>query len=185
MSDAQYRLLIQRSFDEELNKQEHRALIEHLESSESGAKFHHQLDQMIQAAQDTPLPDELRPQNPEALARMIMEQLPQKKGSVFGFLGNLFSGLSKGKSSAPAPQKQKVGKAPKAAPQKGKGRPGKPQEDEDMQEQEDSGSASRGPGMKFPRKGKELNADQIESQVGGFGRLKSIGNKAQELEDNR
>ncbi|MBK9771290.1 MAG: hypothetical protein IPP57_10770 [Candidatus Obscuribacter sp.] len=70
MSDAQYRLLIQRSFDEELNKQEHRALIEHLESSESGAKFHHQLDQMIQAAQDTPLPDELRPQNPEALARM-------------------------------------------------------------------------------------------------------------------
>lgn len=185
MSDAQYRLLIQRSFDEELNKQEHRALIEHLESSESGAKFHHQLDQMIQAAQDTPLPDELRPQNPEALARMIMEQLPQKKGSVFGFLGNLFSGLSKGKSSTPAPQKEKVGKAPKGAPQKGKGKPSKGREEEDMQEQEDSGSASRGPGMKFPRKGKELNADQIESQVGGFGRLKSIGNKAQELEDNR
>ena len=112
MSDAQFRLLIQRSFDEELSKQEHRALIDHLEGSESGQKFHHQLDQMIQAAQDTPLPDELRPQNPEALARMIMEQLPQKKGSVFGFLTNLFSGGSGG-----AKPKQK-----KAEPQNGKGK---------------------------------------------------------------
>ena len=92
MSDAQFRLLIQRSFDEELSKQENRALLDHLDSSESGQKFHHQLDQMIQAAQDMPLPDELKPQNPEALARMIMEQLPQKKGNIFGFLTGLFGG---------------------------------------------------------------------------------------------
>ncbi|GAI34821.1 unnamed protein product, partial [marine sediment metagenome] len=100
MSDAEYRLLIQRSFDEELSKQEHRALINHLETSSSGQKFHHQLDQMIQAAQDTPLPDELRPQNPESLARQIMEQLPQKKSSIFGFLAGLFGGGKTKSSSA-------------------------------------------------------------------------------------
>ncbi len=189
MSDAQFRLLIQRSFDEELSKQEHRALIDHLEGSESGQKFHHQLDQMIQAAQDTPLPDELRPQNPEALARMIMEQLPQKKGSVFGFLTNLFSGGSGGakpKQKKAEPQNGK-GKVKDKGPDKGKFKgKGKGQESDFEPENDDidqtPSPVGRG-GMKFQRKTKEVDQEEIESQVGGFSRLKSIGTKAQEQEN--
>ena len=79
-------------------------MINHLEGCESCGKFDHQLDQMIQAAQDTPAPDEVRPQNPEALARLIMEQLPQKKGSLVGMIMGVFGGAG-GASKAPKQQK--------------------------------------------------------------------------------
>lgn len=162
MSDAEYRLLIQRSFDEELSKQEHRALINHLETSSSGQKFHHQLDQMIQAAQDTPLPDELRPQNPESLARQIMEQLPQKKSSIFGFLSGLLGGgKAKSSSATSATRGKGDAKKDKALAALGKG---------------DKAIPARKIGKK--EKAAEVRADEIESQVGTFSRLKSIGTRA-------
>jgi predicted regulator of Ras-like GTPase activity (Roadblock/LC7/MglB family) len=198
MSDAQFRLLIQRSFDEELSKQENRALLDHLDSSESGQKFHHQLDQMIQAAQDMPLPDELKPQNPEALARMIMEQLPQKKGNIFGFLTGLFGGGGGGKPKQKAEPKngknqkdaagdggrRDGGKKDNAKAARGKGgfNKGKSQDFEDDQDNEEP--AGKMPGIKFPRKAKELDQEEIETQAGGFSRLKSMGNRSQD-QDNR
>src|SRR5208283_3345662 len=111
MTCNRFRTLIQQRFDQDLTTQDHRALINHLEGCESCAKFDHQLDQMIQAAQDTPAPDEVRPQNPEALARLIMEQLPNKKGSILDIIMGLFGGGKPKAAKAP-----KAGKAPKAAP---------------------------------------------------------------------
>ncbi len=188
MSDAEYRLLIQRSFDEELSKQEHRAFVNHLETSDSGQKFHHQLDQMIQAAQDTPLPDDLRPQNPEALARTIMEQLPQKKGSIFAMFTNLFGG---GQPKAKASQSKdsgrgKAGKTDKkGALNKGgkKGKGNDPVEDDQVE----STSDRRKPGVKFGRKDKEadISAEDREDQMGTFCRLKSISSRANDAAENR
>ncbi|MBX9939614.1 MAG: roadblock/LC7 domain-containing protein [Candidatus Obscuribacterales bacterium] len=198
MSDAQFRLLIQRSFDEELSKQENRALLDHLDSSESGQKFHHQLDQMIQAAQDMPLPDELKPQNPEALARMIMEQLPQKKGNIFGFLTGLFGGGGGGKPKQKAEPKngknkkdaagdggrRDAGKKDNAKAARGKGGFGKGKSQDFEEEQDNEEPAGKMPGIKFPRKAKELDQEEIETQAGGFSRLKSMGSRSQD-QDNR
>ncbi|MDQ5934766.1 MAG: hypothetical protein QG574_2072 [Cyanobacteriota bacterium erpe_2018_sw_21hr_WHONDRS-SW48-000092_B_bin.40] len=188
MSDAEYRLLIQRSFDEELSKQEHRAFVNHLETSDSGQKFHHQLDQMIQAAQDTPLPDDLRPQNPEALARTIMEQLPQKKGSIFAMFTNLFGG---GQPKAKASQSKDSGRGKadktdkKGAINRGgkKGKGKDPVEDDEVE----SPSDRRKPGVKFGRKDKEadISADEREDQMGTFSRLKSISSRANDAAENR
>ena len=188
MSDAEYRLLIQRSFDEELSKQEHRAFVNHLETSDSGQKFHHQLDQMIQAAQDTPLPDDLRPQNPEALARTIMEQLPQKKGSIFAIFTNLFGG---GQPKAKANQSKDSGRGKadktdkKGAINRGgkKGKGKDPVEDDEVE----SPSDRRKPGVKFGRKDKEadISAEDREDQMGTFSRLKSISSRANDAAENR
>ncbi len=188
MSDAEYRLLIQRSFDEELSKQEHRAFVNHLETSDSGQKFHHQLDQMIQAAQDTPLPDDLRPQNPEALARTIMEQLPQKKGSIFAMFTNLFGG---GQPKAKASQSKDSGRGKadktdkKGAINRGgkKGKGKDPVEDDEVE----SPSDRRKPGVKFGRKDKEadISAEDREDQMGTFSRLKSISSRANDAAENR
>jgi len=188
MSDAEYRLLIQRSFDEELSKQEHRAFVNHLETSDSGQKFHHQLDQMIQAAQDTPLPDDLRPQNPEALARTIMEQLPQKKGSIFAMFTNLFGG---GQPKAKASQSKDSGrgKADKTDKKGGLNRGGKKGKGKDPVEDDEVESPSdrRKPGVKFGRKDKEadISAEDREDQMGTFSRLKSISSRANDAAENR
>jgi predicted regulator of Ras-like GTPase activity (Roadblock/LC7/MglB family) len=186
MSDAEYRLLIQRSFDEELSKQEHRAFVNHLETSDSGQKFHHQLDQMIQAAQDTPLPDDLRPQNPEALARTIMEQLPQKKGSIFAMFTNLFGG-GQPKAKAKDAGRSKVDKSDKKGNlnRGGKGAAkkasGQPAEDDEF----DAPSERRKPGVKFGRKDREteISAEDREDQMGTFSRLKSISTRADAAEN--
>lgn len=184
MSDAEYRLLIQRSFDEELTKQEHRSFVNHLETSDSGQKFHHQLDQMIQAAQDTPLPDDLRPQNPEALARMIMEQLPQKKGSIFGMFTSLFGGGGAQKSGG-----KKQGKEPKSAGKKINLNKAKKGKEASFDDEMDAPPAEikRMPGVKFGRKEKaaEAAAEDLENQVGTFSRLKSINTRANDAMENR
>jgi len=197
MSDAEYRLLIQRSFDEELSKQEHRAFVNHLETSDSGQKFHHQLDQMIQAAQDTPLPDDLRPQNPEALARMIMEQLPQKKGSIFAMFTNLFGG---GQPKAKSSQAKESGRgAGKAGKGQGKGgqtdngerrgslNKGAKKGKEFDEDEVEAPSERRKPGVKFGRKDKEadISAEEREDQMGTFSRLKSISTRANDAAENR
>lgn len=188
MSDAEYRLLIQRSFDEELSKQEHRAFVNHLETSDSGQKFHHQLDQMIQAAQDTPLPDDLRPQNPEALARTIMEQLPQKKGSIFAMFTNLFGG-GQPKAKAKDAGRGKINKDKsdkKGSPNKG-GRGAKKSSSHDPVEDDEveAPSERRKPGVKFGRKDREaeISAEDREDQMGTFSRLKSISTRADAAEN--
>ncbi|MBP9091005.1 roadblock/LC7 domain-containing protein [bacterium] len=186
MSDAEYRLLIQRSFDEELSKQEHRAFVNHLETSDSGQKFHHQLDQMIQAAQDTPLPDDLRPQNPEALARTIMEQLPQKKGSIFAMFANLFGG-GQPKAKAKDAGRSKVDKSDKKGNLNRGGRgaakkaSSQPAEDDEFE----APSERRKPGVKFGRKDREaeISAEDREDQMGTFSRLKSISTRADAAEN--
>ncbi len=71
--------------------QDERMVGAHLESCESCAKFHHQLQQVIMAAEEVPLPDEMSPSPPEALARNIMEGLPQPKSSPFAFISKLFA----------------------------------------------------------------------------------------------
>ncbi len=71
--------------------QDERMVGAHLESCESCAKFHHQLQQVIMAAEEVPLPDEMSPSPPEALARNIMEGLPQPKTSPFDFILKLFA----------------------------------------------------------------------------------------------
>lgn len=43
------------------------------------------------AAEEVPLPEEMQPNPPEALARQIMEGLPQPKGSPFDFITKLFA----------------------------------------------------------------------------------------------
>jgi predicted regulator of Ras-like GTPase activity (Roadblock/LC7/MglB family) len=184
MSDAEYRLLIQRSFDEELTKQEHRAFVNHLETSDSGQKFHHQLDQMIQAAQDTPLPDDLRPQNPEALARMIMEQLPQKKGSIFGMFTSLFGGGGAQKSGGKKQGKESKGVGKKINLNKGPKKGKEPSFDDDM---DGPVEKPRMPGVKFGRKEKaaEAAAEDLENQIGTFSRLKSINTRANDAMENR
>ena len=178
MTCNRFRTLVQQRFDQDLTTQDHRALINHLEGCESCAKFDHQLDQMIQAAQDTPAPDEVRAQNPEALARLIMEQLPQKKSSIVNMLMGMFSG---GGSKAPKAKanKQKIqddtrgGSAIKEKLKaKGKGKDNYTDKEPDM----------RPGGVSFGRKkDDQIDAAAIESQVGTFSRLKSISsNRAPE-----
>ncbi len=72
MNCRRFRFLIQQRFDMDIAPQDERMVGAHLESCESCAKFHHQLQQVIMAAEEVPLPDEMSPSPPEALARNIM-----------------------------------------------------------------------------------------------------------------
>ncbi|MBS1956810.1 MAG: roadblock/LC7 domain-containing protein [Cyanobacteria bacterium SZAS-4] len=91
MNCSRFRFLIQQRFDMDIAPQDERMVGAHLESCESCAKFHHQLQQVIMAAEEVPLPDEMSPSPPEALARNIMEGLPQPKSSPFSFITKLFA----------------------------------------------------------------------------------------------
>lgn len=91
MNCSRFRFLIQQRFDMDIAPQDERMVGAHLESCESCAKFHHQLQQVIMAAEEVPLPDEMSPSPPEALARNIMEGLPQPKVSPFDFITKLFA----------------------------------------------------------------------------------------------
>ncbi|MBX9668030.1 MAG: roadblock/LC7 domain-containing protein [Candidatus Obscuribacterales bacterium] len=103
MSCQQYRNLIQHRFDEELDSDDVVQVDDHIDACESCAKFEHQLDQMIQGAEEMPLLEELTPPNPEALAKMIQNQLPQQKSSVFAMFSNLFGGGGGGGGVGAAP----------------------------------------------------------------------------------
>ncbi|MBA3992086.1 MAG: hypothetical protein C0469_01070 [Cyanobacteria bacterium DS2.3.42] len=79
----------------DLPAQDERMLSAHLETCESCAKFHHQIQQVLLAADDVQLPDDLTPPQPEALARAIMEDLPEQKASPFALFSNMFKGKDK------------------------------------------------------------------------------------------
>lgn len=84
----------------DLQAQDERMLSAHLETCESCAKFHHQIQQVLLAADDVQLPDDLTPPQPEALARAIMEDLPEQKASPFAMFGNMFKGKEKSAGKA-------------------------------------------------------------------------------------
>src|SRR2546425_4508916 len=103
MNFNRFRFLIQQRFEFELSRQDDQMLAAHLDSCQSCARFEHQLDQVVQAASELPLPEEAVPTNLESVARMIMQQLPQPKGSPFAIFGNIFGG---GKSKEPKQKKE-------------------------------------------------------------------------------
>ncbi|MBS1998994.1 MAG: hypothetical protein JSS86_21860, partial [Cyanobacteria bacterium SZAS LIN-2] len=129
----------------------------------------------------TPAPDEVRPQNPEALARLIMEQLPQKKSSLVTMILGVFGGGgSKPKASKAAkaekPTSIKGGGAIKEKASKFKGK--------DKVGDRDAEQDRRPGGVTFGRKKDEhIDNEAIESQVGTFSRLKSISNRTPEQLD--
>lgn len=88
----------------DLPAQDERMLSAHLETCESCAKFHHQIQQVLLAADDVQLPDDLTPPQPEALARAIMEDLPEQKPSPFALFSNLFKGKEKAPKGGAAAQ---------------------------------------------------------------------------------
>lgn len=95
MNSSECRYLIQRRFDGDLEPEEEQALDDYIDDSESCAKFEHQLDQMIQGAEELSLPEDFSPPNPEALAKQIQQQLPQQKAGFFSAISNLFGGSKK------------------------------------------------------------------------------------------
>ena len=111
-----------------------------------------------------------------------MEQLPQKKGNIFGFLTGLFGGGGGGKPKQKAEPKngknqkdaagdggrRDGGKKDNAKAARGKGgfNKGKSQDFEDDQDNEEP--AGKMPGIKFPRKAKELDQEEntkIEREI--------------------
>lgn len=95
MSCSQYRFYIQQKFDQELHQRDEAELASHLKACSACQNFHHRLDQLTQAASDLELPEEAVPDNLESLARIIIQQLPQSKPSIFSFITNLFGGKKK------------------------------------------------------------------------------------------
>jgi len=95
MNCAEFRHLIQKRFDEDLSRQQSSSLDSHLEACESCARFDHQMVQMIEGAEEAPLPDEYMPPNPESLTKQVQQQLPQQKGNIFGAITSMFGGGAK------------------------------------------------------------------------------------------
>ncbi len=100
MNCADFRHLIQKRFDEDLSRQQSSSLDSHLEACESCARFDHQMVQMIEGAEEAPLPDEYMPPNPESLTKQVQQQLPQQKTNIFGAITSMFGGGSGGGSKA-------------------------------------------------------------------------------------
>ncbi len=82
MNCGNFRYLIQRRFDVELSPSDDRALLIHLEACESCQKFYHQVQQVIIAAEELELTDDLLPQNPQQLFNSVLENIPQEKREV-------------------------------------------------------------------------------------------------------
>jgi len=96
MNCGDFRYLVQRRFDVELSPQDDRALLIHFETCDSCQKFYHQVQQVIIAAEELELSEDLLPQTPDRLFGRIWENIPQEKpgiGSVFHSLLALFSFL--------------------------------------------------------------------------------------------
>ncbi len=95
--------MIQERFDVEISPQDDHALLIHLETCDSCRLFHHQVQQVILASEDLPLPEELLPQKPEALSQRIVTELPEPPKGWFNSLLLLidrFKGNGKPKSQA-------------------------------------------------------------------------------------
>ncbi|MBZ0186356.1 MAG: zf-HC2 domain-containing protein, partial [Candidatus Obscuribacterales bacterium] len=109
MNCSDFRYLIQQRFDEELNGNDAGSVDEHIDDCESCARFDHQLEQMIQGAEEASMPEELAPPNPEALAKLVQQQLPQQKGNFLSMIAGMFQPTTK-----PEPKKKGKGKGTKS-----------------------------------------------------------------------
>ena len=110
MNCNRFRFLIQQRFDTEISPQDDRALLMHLETCDSCQKFHHQVQQVILAAEELSIPQELQPQGLDQLAAKIKEQIPVSKTKLLdaavGFVDSL-KNMGKGKKGVPGQGKAK------------------------------------------------------------------------------
>ena len=86
MNCGDFRYLIQRRFDVELPPQDDRALLIHLETCDSCQKFYHQMQQVIIAAEELDLSEDLQPRQPEDLFNKILLSLPVEKSNLTSFI---------------------------------------------------------------------------------------------------
>lgn len=89
MNCGDFRYLIQRRFDVELSPQDDRALLIHLETCDSCQKFYHQVQQVIVAAEELELSEELLPPTPDTLFANAVANIPAEKPG----LKNIFMSL--------------------------------------------------------------------------------------------
>src|ERR1700722_137897 len=94
MNCSDFRYLIQRRFDVELSSTDDRALLIHLETCESCQKFYHQVQQVIIAAEEMNLPDDLLPPQSELLVNKIVQNIPQQESGILAVISGFLSRLS-------------------------------------------------------------------------------------------
>ncbi len=104
MNDARYRYLVQRMFDEELPPEVSYAVKGYLDTSEQGSNFYQILKELLEAVEQIPLPEELKPEHPERLSVHISERVSLQSTSFFRFVGRLFRRESKKKGNTQTPR---------------------------------------------------------------------------------
>ena len=93
MNCGDFRYLIQRRFDVELTSSDDRALLIHLETCESCQKFYHQVQQVIIAAEEMSLADDLLPPQPDSLSSKIFLNIPHQESGILAAVSEFFSHL--------------------------------------------------------------------------------------------
>src|SRR5580700_22666 len=94
MNCGDFRYLIQRRFDVELSSLDDRALLIHLETCESCQRFYHQVQQVIIAAEEMSLPEDLLPQQPELLSNKIFQNIPHYESGILALVSDFLSRLA-------------------------------------------------------------------------------------------
>ncbi len=125
MNCSRFRFLIQQWFDGQLEPQEEQMLMSHLDACDSCERFRHQIDQVVQSAPEVPLPEECLPGNLEALARRVMQELPQDKPGFMDGIKNMFGGTAGAGAKRERPSQRGKEKAPAGAPAAAAGPTGK------------------------------------------------------------
>ncbi len=98
MNESQTRLLIQRELDGNLSQEEENRLRRVLMVNDSAVSFRANLSQIVAAARDLELPDEVRPCDSSQLAVEIIENLPVTKGGFWDPLFDIFANRKSGKA---------------------------------------------------------------------------------------
>lgn len=101
MNCTDFRHLIQRRFDIELPPQEDRSLLIHLETCDSCQNFYHQLQQVIIAAEELELSEDLLPEKPEELLNKILDNMPENQGGIKELVLSFLSRLGLGNIGLP------------------------------------------------------------------------------------
>ncbi len=94
MNCGDFRYLIQRRFDVELSPPDDRALLIHLETCESCQKFYHQVQQVIIAAEEMNLPEDLLLPQSELLGNKIIQNIPHYESGILAVFSQLLSSLA-------------------------------------------------------------------------------------------
>lgn len=91
MNETQTRLLIQRELDGALSADEEMKLRRVLQVSDSAVSFRANLSQVVAAAHELELPEDVRPGDSSLLAVEIIDQLPELKSNFWEPIFDLFS----------------------------------------------------------------------------------------------